>query len=340
MRRQNCRLDLVLILVFASGLIFSPAILAQTRGLYGQVTNNTGEPVPGVMIHLTQVNGKGGELKVKADKQGEWIYMGLTNTPYRVIARAPGFQPGSKSSADPSLEGTRVDIILIPGDPNGPVLESAVQTQRQAAGDPARTKELQQASKEVKDAFAAGLESMNQGKYQEAVAQFSLAVEKAANLSPRVLGGLLANLADAQWKAGQKAQALISYDKAIALEPTDPTLWVNRGTVLNDLGKTPEAQESFKKAMELNPAQKGQGYYNIGILLMNAGQTKDAAAAFRQSIEADPAWAESYFQLASCLLGDSATMPEAIKYLEQYLKIGKDPQNLQTAKEILAAIKK
>jgi Flp pilus assembly protein TadD len=340
MRRQDCKLDLVLIFIFTSGLLFSPAILAQTRGLYGQVANNVGEPVPGVTIHLTQVNGKGGELAVKADKQGEWIYMGLTNGPYRVIARAPGYQPSSKSNVDPSPEGTRVDIMMIPGDPNGQVVESSLETQKKVAVDPAKAKELQQASKEIKEAFTAGTDLVNQGKYQEAVAQFSLAVEKAANLSPRVLGGLLANLADAQWKAGQKSEALISYDKAIALEPNDPTLWVNRGTVLNDLGKTADAQESFKKAMELNPAQKGQGFYNIGILLMNAGQMKEATAAFRQSIEADSAYAESYFQLARCLLGDNATMPEAIKNLEQYLKIGKDPQNLQTAKEILAAIKK
>ncbi len=340
MRRQQCRLDLVLILVFASGLLLSPAVLAQTRGLYGQVTNNMGEPVPGVTIHLTQANGKGKELTVKADKQGEWIYMGLSNGPYRIIARAPGYQPSSKSNVQPSEEGMRVDIMMVPGDPNGPVTESSLETQKRVAVDPGKAKELQQASKEIKEAFAAGTDLMNQSKFQEAAAQFSLAVEKATGLSPHVQAGLLANLADAQWKSGQKSEALISYDKAIALEPNDPTLWINKGTVLNDLRKPAEAQECFKKAMELNPAEKGQGFYNIGIIFVNAGQMSEAAAAFRQSIEADAAYAESYFQLARCLLGDNATMPEAIKNLEQYLKIGKDPQNLQTAKEILAAIKK
>jgi tetratricopeptide (TPR) repeat protein len=340
MRRQHCGLDLVLIIVFASVLLLSPAVFAQTRGLYGQVTNNMGEPVPGVTIHLTQVSGKGGELTVKADKQGEWIYMGLANVAYRIIARAPGYQPSSKSNVGPSLEGTRVDIIMIPGDLNGQVIESSAETQKKVAVDAAKTKELQQASKEIREAFSGGTELVNQGKYQEAVTQFSLAVEKAANMSPRVQAGLLANLADAQWKAGQKSEALLSYDKAIAVEPNDPTLWVNRGTVLNDLGKTAEAQESFKKAMELNPGQKGQGFYNIGIIFLNAGQTKEATAAFRQSIEVDSAYAESYFELARCLLGDNASIPEAIKNLEQYLKIGKDPQNLQTAKEILSAIKK
>ncbi len=337
---HRCKPDLVAIFIFSSGLLLSPAVFAQTRGLYGQVTDNVGAPVPGVTIHLTQANGKGGELTVKADKQGEWIYMGLSNVPYRIIARAPAHQPSSKSNVEPTPEGTKVDIMMIPGDPNAPVTESSLETQKGVAVDPAKAKELQQASKEIREAFAAGTDLMNQGKFQEAAAQFSLAVEKAASLSPRVLAGLLANLADAQWKAGQKSEALLSYDKAIALEPNDGTLWVNKGTVLNDLGKTAEAQECFQKAMEINPAQKGQGYYNIGILLLNAGQMKEATAAFRQSIEADPAYAESYFQLARCLLADNATLPDAIKNLEQYLKIGKDPQNLQTAREILTAVKK
>jgi tetratricopeptide (TPR) repeat protein len=340
MRRQHCKFDLILIFLFASGFLLSPAIHAQTRGIFGQVTNNRGEPVPGVMIHLTPISGKGGDLTVKADKQGEWIYMGLSNSAYRIIARAPGYQPTSKSNVDPSPEGTRVAIMMMAGDPNGQVVESSFEAQKNMAVDAAKAKELQQASNDIKEAFGAGQSLVSQGKYQEAVAQFSLAVEKAAGLSPRIQAGLQANLADAQWKAGQKSEALLSYDKAIAAEPNDATLWVNKGTVLNDLGKPAEAQECFKKAMELNPAQKGEGYFNIGVLLLNAGQTKEAAASFRQSIEADSTYAESYFQLARCLLGDNATIPEAVKNLEQYLKVGRDPQNLQTAKEILAAIKK
>jgi len=340
MRREVRNFDLVLITIFASGLLLSPAVLAETLGIYGQVKNNMGEPIAGVMIRLTQLSGKGKELTVKADKQGEWIYMGLASGAYRIIARAPGYQPSSKSNIEPSLMGTRVDIVAFPGDPNGPVVESTAEEPKKVAVDPQKAEELQQASNELKEAFSAGMALMNQGKYAEAAIQFSTAVEKGADLPPRVRASFLANLADAQWKSGRKSEALLNYDKAIAAEPNDSTLWINKGTVLNDLGKTSEAQECFKKAVDLNPAQKGEGLYNIGVLLVNAGQMKEASAVFRQSIEADPAYAESYFQMGRCLLGEQATMPEAIKNLQTYLKIGRDPQNLQTARDIIAAIKK
>lgn len=340
MRPQRFLFDSVLIFAFISGLLLPSLVFAQSYGFYGQVRNNAGEPVPGASIHLTQAGGKGKELTVKADKQGQWIYMDVSNVAYRIIARAPGYQPTSKSDVKPTAEGMRVDILMMPGDPNGQVVESSNAPQREIITDAGKAKEMQQTSNEIKEALTAGPELINQGKYQEAAALFSKALEKAANLPPRTQAALFAFLADAQWKAGQKAQALVNYDKAIAAEPNDSKLWVNKGTVLNDLGKTAEAQECFKKAMEINPAEKGQGFFNIGVLLLNAGQVKDAAAAFRQSIEADPAYAESYFQLARCQLGDNATISAAVKNLEQYVRIGKDPQNVQTAKEILGAMKK
>jgi len=340
MCRRFDRHEIILVLIFASGLLFPSTLLAQSPGFYGQVTNNLGEPIPGAAIHLTQASGKGKELTVKADKQGVWIYINVPNVPFKIIARAPGHQPSSRSNVTPSVEGTRVDIAMVPGDPSAQVAESNAVARQKVVVDPKKAKALQQGANEANAALLAGLDLMKQAKYQDAIAQFTLALEKAANSPPRILAALLANLADAQWKAGQKAQALENYDKAIAAEPNDSTLWVNKGTVLNDLGKTAEAQECFKKAMEINPAQKGEAFFNIGVLLLNAGQSKEAATAFRQSIEADRTYAESYFQLARCLLGDNATMSEAAKFLEQYIRIGKDPQNLQTAKEILDTIKK
>ncbi len=117
-------------------------------------------------------------------------------------------------------------------------------------------------------------------------------------------------------------------------------LWINYGTVLNNLGKTAESKEAFQKAATLNPGAKGQSLYNLGVTQMNAGQTKDAAETFRQAIAADPNYAEAYFRLGQLLLSDQATMAEAVKTLEKYIQIGKDETNVQIAKDIVAALKK
>jgi tetratricopeptide (TPR) repeat protein len=106
------------------------------------------------------------------------------------------------------------------------------------------------------------------------------------------------------------------------------------------LGKTAESKEAFKKAAALNPAAAAQNFYNLGATLVNAGQAKEAAEAFRQAVASDANYAEAYYQLGLCLSGDPATMAEAVQMLQKYIQIGKDPNNVGVAKELIQALKK
>ena len=61
------------------------------------------------------------------------------------------------------------------------------------------------------------------------------------------------NRADILLRLGRNAQALASYDQAIALQPKFADAYANRGSVLKAMGRDAEARASFERAAALDP---------------------------------------------------------------------------------------
>ncbi|MBP1594894.1 MAG: repeat-containing protein [Acidobacteria bacterium] len=329
------RFGLFLILPLVFGLTFSVAAFSQNRILGGKVTNDKGETVVNCKIQILGVGSKR-ELTTKTDKKGEWIYMNIPTGTYNVVARADGYSPGFQANVQPGLSYTAVNITLTPGDPNQKLaFELTPEEQEKLRKEMEKQKERGKMAGEIKAAFEAGLALSGQGKYAEAIVEFNKALEKAPD---EVY--VLANLADAYFKNGQNQEALDTYQKAIALKPDDAALVTNQGVVLGKMGKTEESKAAFQKAASLDPGAAAQNFYNLGATMVNSGQAKDAAEAFRQAIKADASYAEAYYQLGLCLSGDPGTIGEALQMLQKYLSIGKDPTNLEVAKQLIATLKK
>ncbi len=334
MCRPIARLGLFLAFLMAVSLILPSVAVAQNRGFGGKVVNDKGEPVASAQITIRAVNSTR-TYTTKTDKKGDWVYMNLAIGTYYIVVRADGYSPGVEQR-DAAVGMTTVNFKpLAAGDSTQKFeFEMSPEEREKIKQEQAKAQEQAKMFGQIKGFFDAGRQLAEAGKYPEAIEQYQKALEKAPD-EPTVL----ANLADAQAKAGQNQDAAESYKKAIEKKPDDAALWINYGTVLNNLGKSAESKEAFQKAASLNPGAKGQSLYNLAVTQMNAGQTKDAIETMKQAIEADPNYAEAYFRLGQLLLSDQATFPDAKKYLQQYLKIGKDPTNLQTAKDILDAIK-
>lgn len=198
-----------------------------------------------------------------------------------------------------------------------------------------KTEKRKEVAQEVQELFSDGLLLAEQGKYDEAIERY----EKALDKDPEQ-PNILANMADAYSKTGKNDKARECYEKAIAIRPSDAALQNNLGIVLSSMGKDAEAQEAFKKAAALDPGRSAQHFYNIGATLANQGSVSEAAAAFRQAIAADPGFGEAYFQLGMCLSGKPETMEEAIESLRKYTQIGKKPDQIEVARQVIAALEK
>ncbi len=108
---------------------------------------------------------------------------------------------------------------------------------------------------------------------------------------------------------GNISQAAKHYKYFINEGFTDHRVFSNYGIILKDLGKTKEAEFSFRKAIELKP-DYADAHYNLGNLLKDIGKLEEAEFSFRKAIEIKPDYTKSYYNLGN-ILRDIGKLQEA-----------------------------
>ena len=70
-----------------------------------------------------------------------------------------------------------------------------------------------------------------------------------------------------QLQLGQYEEAIASFDSAIEIEPDDYDAWLNRGFALENLGHYNAATGSYARAIEIQP-ERGEAWFSRGESLM------------------------------------------------------------------------
>jgi tetratricopeptide (TPR) repeat protein len=112
--------------------------------------------------------------------------------------------------------------------------------------------------------------------------------------SPQQLAAFGSFLAE----SGMNRLALVYYDLAVKLDPRDPSLWVNLGTLYRQLNEMDKAKSAFSRALNINPAT-AVAHYNLGAIFDIQGKYQRALEAYRIALTLDPS------------LGDPAFNPSA-----------------------------
>jgi tetratricopeptide (TPR) repeat protein len=325
-------------LVMGLLLILAAPGSAQSRAIKGKVTDDKDQPVidAKVTVEATDVYRI---FSSKTNKKGEFYFLlGLQYGEYRVTVRKAGFQPAFKDRIIPEMrEEFEANFKLNPGqDYKLPWEMTKEERDNYVKQNAERTKDQdkkKQFSAEVRARFEKGVELYNLKQYEEALVEFTAALEKDPKQP-----GILSRQGDCYIQLKKNEEALACYDKAIELSPNNAELYANKGVILSKLGKQTESQDMFKKAAELDPQGSAKYFFNLGITLFNAGDTGKAADAFKQAIAADPNNAESYYHLGMCLSGNPDTTPAALEALNKYVTIGQKPDQIQIAKELIKAL--
>jgi len=327
--RKVCALGIFLFL-----LTLALPLTAQNRVIQGTITDDKGQPVVGAQVSIQSLDSKMRQYNVKTKKKGDFVYMGIPAGDYRVVVRAAGFAPNFRQPIRPSIqEPSVVDMTLTPGSDQKLPFEMSAEEVNAIQKEVEKAEKRKQVSAEVQKLFDEGLGLAAQGKHQEAIEVYKKALDQDPEQS-----NIMGNMADSYSKLGNNEEAVVIYQKAIAVNPKDAALYTNLGVILSKLGKEAESQAAFKKAAEVNPGASAQNFYNIGATLVNSGKSQEAAESFKKAIEADPNFAEAYYQLGMCLSGKAETMPDAIKALEKYIQIGQKADQIEVAKQIIAAL--
>lgn len=102
-------------------------------------------------------------------------------------------------------------------------------------------------------------------------------------------------------KLGCHFDAVINWDKAIALRPKEGGLYCNRGASFLGLNEFHLAIGDFDKGLEYLP-NRAELHGNKGTAYRRLGRPNEAVPCFRRAIECEPDYADAHVGLAMCLL--------------------------------------
>lgn len=119
---------------------------------------------------------------------------------------------------------------------------------------------------------------------------------------------------------GQNAQAIVEYEKAIALNPANVKAHYNLGILYKWKGDYERAAREYRETIRLDP-HFAKAYYNLGIILKGKGQVEDAIAKFKQAIQIDPRYSDAYLGLGLIYSQNKKDMAQAVSYYKKYLQL-------------------
>jgi len=101
-------------------------------------------------------------------------------------------------------------------------------------------------------------------------------------------------------KNGRYKEAEENYKKTIELNPKLVVPYNNLGVLLKGLGRLDEAIENFKKAIELK-SDYSEAYNNLGISLKEIGKLDEAKNSFLSALKINPKYISAYHNLGIIL---------------------------------------
>jgi serine/threonine-protein kinase len=134
--------------------------------------------------------------------------------------------------------------------------------------------------------------------------------------------GMHNNLGIALYKAGISAEAENSFRRAIEIDRNYARAWNSLGIALQDQGRPVEAEDAYRRAVQLEPGF-AIARSNLGQLLTKRGQLAEAEAECRKALEHRPDLAAAHVNLAN-VLNKRARHAEAESEARQALKTDPD----------------
>jgi len=305
-----------------------PIVHAQVATVRGKVVDEAGSPVAEVKIEM-EFKGESRQKIVKTvvtDKKGGFVRAGLPGGPYQFTFTKDGYKTYVMEMGI-SLGGFSEipDVVIHPGaiaaaPPAGATTEAVLPPEPESA--------------KVGQAYTAGVEAVKAGRMDEAEALFKEVLAKFPDL-----GGAHYNLGYVYQVRKDWKSAEAEYLRVTELQPTRSDAFVALAAIRELDGRSPEAVAGLMQAAPSFP-EDAKFLFALGITCLNAGRSAEAADAFRKLQTVDPANPEPYFHLGTIAVGENR-VPDAVAQLEKYVSMtGQDPRNLETAKRLLAALKK
>lgn len=136
--------------------------------------------------------------------------------------------------------------------------------------------------------------------------------------------GALCSLANAQFVQGDMQGALVNYEKALTINPSDESVVDNYCKALNSIGRQAEALDMLDKILARNP-QYAPAHAAKGIAFAVTGQPEKATQSFEMALKIDPLQVDANLGMGNLCRFNGQNI-ESTNYYEKVLSV--EPTNV------------
>jgi tetratricopeptide (TPR) repeat protein len=141
-------------------------------------------------------------------------------------------------------------------------------------------------------------------------------------------------IAETYWAKGDLASARKYYEAELHVSPADADVLVDFGELLGDLGQWDQAEDKFRRALEL-AADNPSAHFCLGELAIRRGQPAIAETHFRQVLQLDKDFAGIHARLAQALIRQGHIQEASKHLLVEIRRSADDPAMLQELGQLL-----
>jgi tetratricopeptide (TPR) repeat protein len=224
----------------------------------------------------------------------------------------------------------------------------------------------------VEDLIESGNHLMNLHRYDEAIAAYNAAREKAG----KPVYTIWLNLGSAYLQKGDYAQASDCFSQALSMRANDPSAHLGAAEAAYDRKRYPEAEEHYRKVIQFSRGPLnlqahhflgvtlyaehrldesitefktaidqahgvyGEAHYDLGVAYMDQNKDVDAEREFRTAIEQDRGTnADDYYNLGVILEREKRPKEAADAYAT-YLKLAPNATDAEMLKKRIAILRR
>jgi len=121
--------------------------------------------------------------------------------------------------------------------------------------------------------------------------------------TPSKRSEIVKNIALIYQEQGKNDEALAAYEDAIASNPDDVNLVLNKANLYYKIGDKEKFKELMSQASEMAP-DNADLLYNIGVINMEQGNMEEARAAYNKALEVDPNYINAQLNLSTSYVNE------------------------------------